>query len=94
MICYPAELQGFLERGGRVAWGIVPTSEQALHESGASLLARMFDLWDRLAQLGVDRVLLQRQSLITPACGTGLLSEELARTIYSLTAEVAAGVME
>ena len=93
MICYPAELQAYLARGGRVAWGIVPTSEQAFGESGASLLARLFDLWERLAERGVDRQLLMRQSLITPACGTGLLSEELAETIYSLTAEVSSGVM-
>jgi len=94
MLCYPAELQAFLERGGRIAWGIVPTSEQAFDESGASLLSRLYDLWDRLSELGADRELLPRQSLITPTCGTGLLSEELAETIYGLTAEVSAGVME
>ena len=93
MICYPAELQTFLERGGRVAWGIVPTSDAASGETGESLFARLHKLWDRLVALGVDRELLQRQSLITPACGTGLFSEELAETIYRLTAEVSAAVM-
>jgi len=93
MIYYPAELQAFLERGGRVAWGIVPTSEAAFAENGDTLLSRLYQLWERLVELGVDRELLQRQSLITPACGTGLLSEKLAETIYGLTAEVSAVVM-
>ncbi|MCP3954888.1 MAG: hypothetical protein GY697_22105, partial [Desulfobacterales bacterium] len=48
----------------------------------------------RLAVLGADRQQLRQQSLITPACGTGLLSEELAQKIYALTAEVSAVVME
>jgi len=71
----------------------VPTSEAAFAETGDSLLARLYELWERLVALGVDRELLQRQSLITPACGTGLLSEELAETIYGLTAKVSAAVM-
>ena len=94
MTCYASELQGFLERGGRVAWGIVPTSEDAFSETRDSLLARLYDLWDRLADLGGDRQLLQRQSMITPAFGTGLLSEELAQKIYALTAKVSEAVGE
>jgi len=93
MLYYPVELQAFLGRGGRVAWGIVPTSEAAFAETGESLLFRLDKLWERLVELGVDRELLQRQSLITPACGTGLLSEKLAETIYGLTAEVSVAVM-
>jgi hypothetical protein len=94
MTFYISQLQGFLERGGRVAWGIVPTSEEAFSETPDSLLARLYDLWNRLGDLGVDRQRLRQQSLITPACGTGLLSEELARKIYALTAEVSAAVRE
>jgi hypothetical protein len=94
MTCYAPELQVFLERGGRVAWGIVPTSEDAFSETRDSLLARLYDLWNRLADLGVDRQQLRQQSMITPACGTGLLSEELAQKIYALTAEVSAAVGE
>jgi len=93
MIYYPAELHTFLGRGGRVAWGIVPTNEAAFAETRDSLLSRLYKLWERLVELGVDGELLQRQSLITPACGTGLLSEELSETIYGLTAEVSAAVM-
>jgi hypothetical protein len=94
MTCYASELQGFLECGGRVAWGVVPTSEEAFSETRDSLLDSLYDLWGRLVDLGVDRYRLRQQSLITPACGTGLLSEELAMKIYALTAEVSAAVGE
>jgi len=94
MTCYAPELQGFLERGGRVAWGIVPTSEEAFSETRDSLLARLLDLWNKLAGLGVDRQQLRQQSMITPACGTGLLSIDLAQRIYKLTTEVSAAVGE
>lgn len=94
MTCYTAELQGFLERGGRVAWGIVPTSEDAFSETRDSSINRLYGLWDRLADLGVDRQRLQQQSMITPACGTGLLSIDLAQRIYELTAEVSVAVRE
>ena len=39
-------------------------------------------------QAGVDETLLRRQ-LITPSCGTGTLTPELAERIYSLTASLA-----
>ena len=89
---YPEEVRKFLDRGGVVAWGIVPTSEDAFGETRDSLLARLYGLWNQLAGLGVDRLQLRQQSMITPACGTGLLSEELAQRIYALTAEVSAAV--
>lgn len=93
MACYVPALQGFLERGGIIAWGVVPTGEEAFSETRDSLLSRLYHLWDQLAALGADRQQLRRQSMITPACGTGLLSAELAEKIYALTAEVSAAVM-
>ena len=37
---YPKELKTFLERGGILAWGIVPTSEAILKEDSQSLVRR------------------------------------------------------
>src|SRR4030066_547100 len=37
---YPKELKAFLERGGILAWGIVPTSEDILKENALSLVER------------------------------------------------------
>lgn len=90
LICHAPRMESFLERGGMVAWGIVPTQESALTEDAGSLLERLKTLWQRLIACGVDSGRLRAQSLFTPACGTGLLSPGLARRIYGLTADVAA----
>ncbi|TET55240.1 MAG: hypothetical protein E3J64_00580, partial [Anaerolineales bacterium] len=54
---YPAELRAFLDRGGWLGWGIVPTldKEAAATETVASLLKRFDDGVSRLAQKGFDR---------------------------------------
>lgn len=88
LISYNLQMERFLERGGIMAWGIVPTLEEAFEENAGSLLEHFEALRLKLVQCGVDGKRLQTQSLITPACGTGLLSPELAERIYRLTREV------
>ena len=85
---YQAELKAYLERGGVLAWGIVPTSEKAAGEDAASLLRLLEEQLSLLAAKGIDRETLLKQILITPSCGTGTLSMELAEKIYRLTAEI------
>jgi len=84
---YPAELHAFLERGGSLGWGIVPTldKEAATTETVASLLARFDEGVERLVSKGLDRELLLRRALITPSCGAGgMLSEPLAERVLDL----------
>lgn len=88
LIPYAKETKSFLERGGIMAWGIVPTMEKVLEEDADSLLTRLYSLWGELEKRGADRGLLRKQALITPACGTGLLDQELAERIYGLTEAV------
>ena len=83
-------IHAFLERGSLIAWGIVPTlePENIQRETGESLVAR----WEEQASLlsGADwdiRTLLE-QTIITPSCGTGSLSPELATRVLQLTKEV------
>ncbi len=84
MKVYAAQLKSFLERGGVLSWGIVPTSQKILTETPESLLARLEGYLDELVQRGVPRSLILNQSLFTPSCGTGTLSPELAGKIYHI----------
>jgi len=84
---YPKELRTFLERGGILAWGIVPTSEAILKEDAQSLVKRFKEGVETLSKKGIDRNLLQR-AIITPSCGTASLSIPLAERVGELTAEV------
>jgi hypothetical protein len=85
---YSSLLKNFLETGGVLAWGLVPTSEKVERESVASLLARLHNGFEILTTKGIPKELLTSQIMITPSCGTGALSNKLAEKIYRLTAEV------
>jgi hypothetical protein len=84
---YPMELARFLERGGCLGWGIIPTldREAAVAETVSSLLVRFEEGIDQLAHKGFDRELLLRRALITPSCGAGgVLTEPLAERVLDL----------
>jgi hypothetical protein len=86
---FPEQLQSFMKKGGVVAWGAVPTDGDALVEEDLdSLSKRFFNLLVDLTGKGVAPDLLYSQSLITPSCGAGTLTESQALLIYQLTAEL------
>lgn len=84
---YPKELNAFLERGGILAWGIVPTNEAIFKEDAESLLDRFKKGVEILSKEGIDPELLRR-AILTPSCGTGSLPIDLAERVCHLTAEV------
>ena len=65
---YAKGIKRFLDRGGVLCWGIVPTNFEPFEaENQASLEDRLVEAWDALAGRGVDREQLLAQSLISPA---------------------------
>lgn len=89
LLVYSDALNPFFARGGVLAWGIVPSSEKARSESPASLLELLESRMEALLKKGVAERYLRRRYLITPSCGTGALSPDLAGGIYRLTAALA-----
>ncbi len=88
---YPDELFAFLDRGGSLGWGIVPTLDRqaAAAETVPSLLSRFEEGVDQLVGKGFDRELLLRRALITPSCGAGgVLDEPLAERVLGLLSEL------
>ncbi|KLU65000.1 hypothetical protein DEAC_c29670 [Desulfosporosinus acididurans] len=81
-------LNEFLQRGGILSWGIVPTNNNAWEESGDTIRRRLEDNIRELVKRGVDESLLRQQSMLTPSCGTGTLSKELAEHIYKLLVDI------
>lgn len=86
-ILYDDQLREFLESGRVLAWGLVPTldAEDIAREDAVSLKRK----WDRqvqsLAGLGISEETVVSQSLITPSCGMGALSRELALKVLETT---------
>ena len=78
----------FLERGGWVAWGAVPT-DGPVGETPARLWRTLSSQWCELVQEGCDPVLLRRQALVTPVCGLALHGEAQASHALDLTRQIA-----
>ncbi|MFH1782989.1 MAG: methionine synthase [Candidatus Omnitrophota bacterium] len=78
---YPDAISKFLKKGGSLAWGIVPTSNEVLSETGSTLFDRLSLEIDKLQKKGISKELLISNSLITPSCGMGTLSEYLVADI-------------
>ncbi len=66
--CYGQAVRRFLDRGGVLAWGIIPTGcENFAKESTDRLIAYLENLWPTLQAAGIDREQLLAQSLLSPA---------------------------
>lgn len=84
-----AGLARFLDGGGFVAWGAVPTG-RPIGESEAPLWKALVDLWCELTRRGCDGVRLRNQAIITPSgglAGHGVTQAELALRLSRLLAE-------
>jgi hypothetical protein len=81
----------FLDDGGWVAWGAVPTDEP-IGSTPGRLWRQLSAGWCGMVQAGCDPVLLRTQSLVTPACGLATHGVSQAERVVSLTRQVAARV--
>ena len=91
--CYPAEVKAFLERGGSIAWGIVPNEEETLAgESIASLHDRLGEAMAQFTRESIPFKQLVAQGLLTPSCTLASLSPEAAIRALELLTELSAKV--
>lgn len=85
----PEPLGRFLDDGGWVAWGAVPTDEP-IGSTPGRLWRQLSAVWCELVRGGCDPIALRTQSLVTPACGLATHGLSQAERVVSLTGEVAA----
>ena len=65
---YAKSVRRFLDRGGVIVWGIVPTGFETFEkENIPSLIQLLEETWQTLAKNGIDRSQLLEKSLISPA---------------------------
>jgi hypothetical protein len=87
---YPAELRAFLDRGGVVAWGIVPNTLEIFNVTPEGLAQRLRDglklISDKARARGVvmDVDELAHRSLIAPSCGLGPATVEIADRAFDV----------
>jgi hypothetical protein len=90
---YAKGISRFLERGGILAWGVVPTNVEPFEkESVDSLVRTIRDLWDTLGKRGVDLERLRAQGLISPAtcCLVNPDREKTVEKAFAVVREVSA----
>jgi hypothetical protein len=63
-----SSLSRFLEGGGWVMWGAIPT-HRPVGEQAAPLWKGLLDTWCELTRRGCDPARLRSQALVAPACG-------------------------
>jgi hypothetical protein len=93
---FAKELKPFLESGGIIAWGIVPTLDsEALEKADINIMVKKFDeAIGYLIKKGIDKELVLNQSMVTPSCGAGSLTIELAEKAMRLTKELSLRLKE
>ncbi len=91
LLLYADQIKKFLEAGGLIAWGLVPTlNADDIEKESVDLLAERWATYvQQLTDAGLDAQQVHAQALITPACGTGSCSREHALRVLELTREVA-----
>jgi len=93
LLLFSDALVSFMNRGGILATGIVPTDPEFIEKENCDgLVARWFAQLDQLENLGLSREQVFRQTLITPSCGTGTATEAQTRRVLELTRDVSAAI--
>jgi len=85
LLIYKGEVKSFLNRGGILAWGIVPTTDSIKEATIDDLMEKLVSAVDYLVKSGIEQKLVIGNSLITPSCGTGTMSLEEAEKAMTLT---------
>ena len=90
---YSKDVTALFERGGHIAWGIVPTTlEELKRETCASLVERFRTGVRSLTAKGLAESLVLARSILTPSCGCGSLSIPEAENVYALLCELRAAL--
>lgn len=80
-LLYPDELARFLQGGGIIAWGIVPTATFTGKESVEDLYFKLKEGLSRINELAANSESVTRNSILTPACGMGTMEQDSADSI-------------
>jgi hypothetical protein len=83
-LLYKDQVIRFIEAGGNIAWGIVPTADFTGEESVDSLFSRLREGFSRVREWGLDLDRVAQRSFFTPACGMGTMGEAEARQAMNL----------
>lgn len=87
---YHMVIKKHLNQGGKIAWGLVPTLDSNALESITveDLVSKFVQSVNYLTNKGIDEKLILDNSMLTPSCGAGSLTEPLANKAMDLVFEL------
>lgn len=87
---YSKYIKKFLENGGIIAFGMVPTQEPEVLStlSVDELFYKFNDIVQKLMSLGFLKCDIIEKSMITTSCGCGLLNKDMAKRAMGLTVQL------
>lgn len=90
------DLKKHFANGGKIAWGVVPTlDKEALEKLDLNKAINVFENAVKyLTKKGFDEKIILENSMLTPSCGAGSLSVELAQKAMNLTRELSVSLKE
>jgi hypothetical protein len=94
---YAPSIRRFLDRGGTLIWGMVPTNEEPFAEENLATLARrLTEIWDTLDRNGIQREFLLQKSMLSPAtcCLINPDGEKTVEAAFRLTSELSVRLRE
>ncbi len=78
---YAPAVKRFLDRGGVLSWGLVPTNFEPFEKESEDSLQNMLEtLWEKLWAKGIDRDRMLAQSLLSPATCC-LVNSDIEKTV-------------
>ena len=92
-LLYKKEIERFFSGGGSIAWGIVPTSDFKDTVTVKELSLKLEKGFKMLEKIGISRDTIIRRSILTPACGMGTMSQDMARKAISLLSDLSRTLM-
>ena len=90
---YPSELRNFLDRNGGIAWGIVPNDEEIKLFTPQGIADRLHQGMETIQEKAKGRGYritiddLAARSIVTPQCGLGSTSVEIAERVFDVLVE-------
>ena len=91
---YPIELRSFLDRGGAIAWGLVPNTPEVFDVNPESLAERLTNGLELITARGgrsgvvLDPREIAHRSLVATSCGLGPATEAVAERALDILFEI------
>lgn len=84
---YAKQLEKFIQNGGFLSFGIVPTldKEALANLTSQKLQEKFMEAIGHLTSKNIDKDLILKQCFITPSCGCGSLDADMAKKALDLT---------